>query len=275
MTGRIGPRLDALVLDLTRADATAHLPDESDALRPVVATAVVSVTLHTDGATTAQLEAAGLFATVQHLTAVSGQVELADVTRLAAVPGVVEVERSAVRSPTLHTSVPATKADFFRTSTPVRSGAGVVVAVIDSGIDLFHRDFRRADGSSRVIALWDQTSPYTITATGTPTGGTFVLSWQPPGRATQTSTALAFSATAQAVRAALEALDHVEPGDVLVTGGPLPGAPVRVQFAGRYLHRDVEPLVVQTSTLTPNPARMTIERGRRYDSAEVDRKSVV
>lgn len=37
------------------------------------------------------------------------------------------------------------------------TGRGVIVAVIDSGIDYAHPDFRNADGSSRIIALWDQT----------------------------------------------------------------------------------------------------------------------
>lgn len=36
-------------------------------------------------------------------------------------------------------------------------GEGVLVAVIDSGIDYFHPDFRREDGTSRIAALWDQT----------------------------------------------------------------------------------------------------------------------
>lgn len=36
------------------------------------------------------------------------------------------------------------------------SGAGVIVGVIDSGLDYKHPDFRDADGNSRVLALWDQ-----------------------------------------------------------------------------------------------------------------------
>lgn len=36
-------------------------------------------------------------------------------------------------------------------------GEGVLVAVIDSGVDYFHPDFRNADGSSRILFLWDQT----------------------------------------------------------------------------------------------------------------------
>lgn len=36
------------------------------------------------------------------------------------------------------------------------TGRGVVVAFIDWGLDFAHRDFRNADGSTRLLALWDQ-----------------------------------------------------------------------------------------------------------------------
>lgn len=38
-------------------------------------------------------------------------------------------------------------------------GEGVIVAVIDSGIDYSHPDFRKEDGTTRIAALWDQTIP--------------------------------------------------------------------------------------------------------------------
>lgn len=38
------------------------------------------------------------------------------------------------------------------------SGTGVLVAVIDSGIDYFHGDFRHEDGSTRILYLADQTT---------------------------------------------------------------------------------------------------------------------
>ena len=41
-------------------------------------------------------------------------------------------------------------------------GSGVIVAIIDSGIDYLHRDFQNPDGSSRILYIWDQTE------TGTP-----------------------------------------------------------------------------------------------------------
>lgn len=38
-------------------------------------------------------------------------------------------------------------------------GRGILVACIDSGADYRHPDFRNADGSSRILRLWDQTLP--------------------------------------------------------------------------------------------------------------------
>ena len=41
---------------------------------------------------------------------------------------------------------------------PGLTGRGVLVAVIDSGIDYTHPDFRKEDGTTRIAALWDQTA---------------------------------------------------------------------------------------------------------------------
>lgn len=49
--------------------------------------------------------------------------------------------------------------------TPVQSpplsldGSGVLVGIVDSGIDIFHPDFRNEDGTTRIRELWDQTVP--------------------------------------------------------------------------------------------------------------------
>lgn len=47
----------------------------------------------------------------------------------------------------------------FGVSTPVETGEGILIAVIDSGIDYMHPDFRNADGTTRILSLWDQTLP--------------------------------------------------------------------------------------------------------------------
>lgn len=67
----------------------------------------------------------------------------------------------------------------------------------------------------------------TITITGTPTGGTFTLTY-----GGQTTSAIAFNATASAVQAALVALTSVGSGGVTVSGGPGPGTPYVATFGG-------------------------------------------
>ena len=36
-------------------------------------------------------------------------------------------------------------------------GKGVLVAILDSGIDYSHPDFRKEDGTTRILRIWDQT----------------------------------------------------------------------------------------------------------------------
>ena len=36
------------------------------------------------------------------------------------------------------------------------TGKGVLIAIIDSGIDYLHPDFQNPDGTSRILYLWDQ-----------------------------------------------------------------------------------------------------------------------
>jgi subtilisin family serine protease len=43
---------------------------------------------------------------------------------------------------------------------PRGKGEGVIVGIIDTGIDVFHGAFRNLDGSSRILRLWDQTFAY-------------------------------------------------------------------------------------------------------------------
>ncbi|MCD8130127.1 MAG: S8 family serine peptidase [Lachnospiraceae bacterium] len=52
-------------------------------------------------------------------------------------------------------SVPVERPVFEQEEIPL-SGKGVLVAVIDSGIDYTLPDFRYPDGSTRIVALWDQ-----------------------------------------------------------------------------------------------------------------------
>ncbi|MCC8126884.1 MAG: S8 family serine peptidase [Clostridiales bacterium] len=49
--------------------------------------------------------------------------------------------------------IPALQGDMEGTGL---TGRGILTAVLDSGIDYFHEDFRNADGTTRIVSLWDQ-----------------------------------------------------------------------------------------------------------------------
>jgi hypothetical protein len=89
----------------------------------------------------------------------------------------------------------------------------------------------------------------TIDTTGTPTGGTFTLSFNG-----QTTTPLDFDATAAEVDAALEALSTIDAAMVVSAGGPLPTA-ITVTFSGaQFADSDVPMLVADYSLLTGGTA---------------------
>lgn len=79
----------------------------------------------------------------------------------------------------------------------------------------------------------------TITVSGTPTGGTFTLSF-----GGFTTAAIAYNAATAVVEAALEALPSIGTGGVAVTGaGALPGNVHTVTFGGN-LGKKAQPLLV-------------------------------
>lgn len=84
-----------------------------------------------------------------------------------------------------------------------------------------------------------------VTITGTPTGGTFTLTWSG-----QTTAAIPYNATAAQVLAALQALSNVGDNDVSVTGGPGPGSAFAVTFKQMLGGTDVAAMTASGAGLT-------------------------
>ncbi len=86
-----------------------------------------------------------------------------ELARLATDERVAYVEASWKMRTSLDVSVPAIGADKAHAASPAITGQGVVVGLVDTGIDIRHLDFRydaNGDGTeeaSRILALWDQT----------------------------------------------------------------------------------------------------------------------
>jgi minor extracellular serine protease Vpr len=82
---------------------------------------------------------------------------------LAQTPGVERIQVAERAAPDLDRSLIDARAAALH---PIHgstfsgiTGSGVVIGIVDTGIDWEHPDFHRRDGHSRLIALWDQTSP--------------------------------------------------------------------------------------------------------------------
>jgi hypothetical protein len=93
----------------------------------------------------------------------------------------------------------------------------------------------------------------TLTKGGTWSAGTFTLTY-----GGQTTTALAFNATAAAIQAALEALSSIGPGNVVCAGGPISTTAVTVQFTGALGALDAGAITYDIALVTGSSPTLTV-----------------
>jgi subtilisin family serine protease len=90
---------------------------------------------------------------------VTARLRLADIIDIRRNRAVRSMKAGRVYRPALAASVPevrGTAADLRAVTPAGLTGGGVVIAVLDWGLDFTHANFRRADGGTRLLALWDQ-----------------------------------------------------------------------------------------------------------------------
>jgi hypothetical protein len=113
-------------------------------------------------------------------------------------------------------------------------------------------------------ALGGANEQQTVTITGTPTGGTFTLTYNGA-----TTANIAYNAAAAAVVSALEALPNIGPGNVAGSGGALPGTPVVITFQNQLGRQNVGQMTAAhafTGGTTPAIAVTTTTAGSALDS---------
>ena len=99
-----------------------------------------------------------------------GLVPVEQLASMASDPNILYIEASRPLQPLLDVSVPEINADQVHASVPSYTGQGVIIGIVDGGIDLQHPDFQDESGNTRVLYLWDQWSGDPPAPSGFPYG---------------------------------------------------------------------------------------------------------
>lgn len=131
----------------------------------------------------------------------------------------------------------------------VKAGVGTVcgdgcLISLGSALDSMNpgdKVFLSATDKTLADAVVGANETQTITITGSPTGGTFTLTY-----AGQTTSAIAYNANAATIQAALEALSTIGAGNVNVTGS----GPFTVEFINDLADENIAAMTADGSSLT-------------------------
>ncbi len=157
-TKKIDPALATMLqsgADLAAAKAKGIVKSLPDSREPLVKTI-----LKFSG------DVSGIEALGGKIGSITGDVATVDIPlhaidQIAQLSNVVYIEAARRLRPRLDVSVPATGANTLRSGTPPNwtgnTGRNVIVGIVDTGIDLHHRDFKDQSGNTRILSLLDQT----------------------------------------------------------------------------------------------------------------------
>lgn len=120
----------------------------------------------------------------------------------------------------------------------IRGAARLVIADLTTPFPILLADIFRTTTVGQVNEV------QTLTITGTPTGGTFTLSFKG-----YTTAPIAYNAIAATVQTALQALSSIGTNGATVTGGPGPATPYVVTFTNQLGNQNV-PSLTPANTFT-------------------------
>ncbi len=107
-------------------------------------------------ALTSLLEDAGAVVGSRHGDIVAARIPLARLEQVALISEVEAIEASYKLHNMMDVSVPECGGTAVHNGSPSYDGEGVVVGLLDTGIDPYHADFEDAGGNARVQYIWDQ-----------------------------------------------------------------------------------------------------------------------
>jgi minor extracellular serine protease Vpr len=150
--------------------SAAELGAEAARTQPEAVTDLQQISVFISGTVDpGALAALGVQVQTQAGDVLTAEMPLESLPAVLALPGVQRIDAAKRLEPQLNVSATETDAvDLWGSTPPVYSGLsgrGVVVGIIDTGLDLTHADFRTSANKTRVKYLWDQT------ASGTPPTG--------------------------------------------------------------------------------------------------------
>jgi len=164
-SAKLDPLLRRLVRDHANRAPLAWAVG-SETLEPLIRTETVAggrlaagifVKTTNGAATTANIRTLGGYVRVEAGDIFVAVVPVSSLETLAAAAEVSSIEASQYSKTQLDVSRAATKADLVQAGSGVaaRTGAGVVVGIVDSGIDYSRPDFKTSGGATRIRSIWD------------------------------------------------------------------------------------------------------------------------
>jgi subtilisin family serine protease len=156
----VTPNLDPHLQDIILRVKAGHKIDASFGQVQSDGTVMVDVLaeLHDPGAPVSGLNISTTIGSI-----VTGTVKAEDLEKVRQNPNVISLKRGAKIRPQLQFSVSEINASqeilhhAFRQRSPALTGTGIIIGVVDYGCDFRHNNFRHADGTTRLLFLWDQT----------------------------------------------------------------------------------------------------------------------
>jgi subtilisin family serine protease len=158
--GRLGPHLDRVIESDGAQFAGGTFANTFQRTIQGKRVSFAHVFIEAETSTLTQMEALGAeINTITSSRIMTATVPVKKMRAIAALTGVYQITAAQPLRKMMNLSAAEDGVNLPETAFPreTNTGAGVLVGVIDTGIDIEHPDFINEDGSTRVLSIWDHT----------------------------------------------------------------------------------------------------------------------